>query len=55
MLTSAVLVALVAALIHAAARVLIAWLALRGSEPGQRPAILRALAQCLRFWPPRGP
>jgi hypothetical protein len=50
-----VLVAVAAALIHAAARVLIAWLALRGSEPGQRPAILRALAQCLRFWPPRGP
>jgi hypothetical protein len=50
-----VLVAIFAAIVHAAARVLITWFALRGSEPDQRPAILRALAQCLRFWPPRGP
>lgn len=44
--TAAVLV-IASALIPAATSVVIVWLALRGSKPGDRPAILRALALCL--------
>jgi len=50
--TIALLVVL-APVVATVSRLVLAWLALRGSEPAERPAILRALALCL-YRPLRG-
>ncbi|MGW4206694.1 hypothetical protein ACWEIJ_01785 [Lentzea sp. NPDC004789] len=43
MLTAVTTAGLLALLIRATGRVAITWLALRGTKPAQRPAIIRAL------------
>ena len=46
--SSALLLAATATAIHTVGRLLIVYLALRGSEPKDRPSILRALGPLLR-------